>query len=261
LLVDAHAHLDFQEFTPDLEEVVGRAVSERIGIVIASGIDLKSSRAAAALAAKFGSVHAVAGIHPHEAEKAGPHDLQEIEALLALPKVAGVGEIGLDYHYQLAGREAQMALFRKLLALAQAKDLPVVIHSRAAEAEALSEVRNAGIKRALFHCFTGSVETGRAIIAAGYYIGVTGIITFNNPSNAQLIAQLDPQALVTETDAPFLSPVPKRGKRNEPAYITLVLKKLASLFPEMTEQAMEASVERNIRRIFGLEQVPQGNNP
>lgn len=253
MLVDAHAHLDFKEFSPDLDDTVGRAVAERLGIIITSGTDLKSSRAAAALALTYGPVYAVAGIHPHESEKAGPDDLREIENLLSQPKVAGIGEIGLDYHYDLAKKDVQMAVFRTQLALARKKDLPVVIHSRAAEAEALHEVREAGITRALFHCFTGSVETGRAIIAAGYCIGVTGIITFNNPSNAQLVAQLDPEALVTETDAPFLAPVPKRGKRNEPANIGLVLKKLASLFPGMTEEAMEGVVEKNTRRIFAIQ--------
>ncbi|OGS36234.1 MAG: hypothetical protein A2293_13090, partial [Elusimicrobia bacterium RIFOXYB2_FULL_49_7] len=191
-----------------------------------------------------------AGFHPHDADQAKPGYLKELESLLGHPKCVAIGEIGLDFHYDRSPREIQERLFREELDLAKSLDKPVIIHSRLAEEQALEMTLACGLKRALFHCFTGKLDTGRAIQAAGFLIGVTGIVTFNNPSNAELVAGLDPEKLVTETDCPFLAPKPFRGKRCEPAHAALVLQKLAGLFPGWSAERLADNIRRHSDRFI-----------
>ncbi|MFH0920378.1 MAG: TatD family hydrolase [Fibrobacterota bacterium] len=250
--VDAHAHLDFKEFAPDLPAVIDAAEQAGVRHILTCGIDLPSSRAAIEIAERFPIVHAACGIHPHESEKVTDADLSELDALLTHPKAVAVGEIGLDFYYGFSSNEAQRRVFATMLKMALRHSKPVAVHSRAAEEECFRAVQDAGIPRAFFHCFTGSPETGRCIQKAGYCIGATGILTFNNPSNAELIASLDPFMLMTETDAPFLAPKPFRGKRNEPAHISLVFAKLLQLFPTVTETKLRDSILNNYRVTFSL---------
>lgn len=248
--VDIHAHLDFKDFQEDLDQVVRNAETAGVRLILSCGTDLESSARALSIAEEYACVFAAAGIHPHEAGKAAPDYLNAISTLLAHPKVKAVGEIGLDYHYDLSPRDVQEKVFAELLALARGAGKPVMIHSRLAEEKAFEMVSGAGIEKALFHCFTGGLETAKRIQAKGYYIGVTGIATFNNPSNAELVKQLDPDFLITETDCPFLAPKPCRGKRCEPAHIAIILEKLASLFPD---KDMKGITERNAERLLGLQ--------
>jgi TatD DNase family protein len=246
---DIHAHLDFKDFDNDLDQVIRNAETAGVRLILSCGTDLESSARALSIAEKHGCVFAAAGVHPHEAGKAAPDYLDAVSALLAHPRVKAVGEIGLDYHYDFAPRDIQEKVFSELLDLAAKKGKPVMIHSRLAEEKAFEMTAAAGLEKALFHCFTGSLETARRIQARGYYIGVTGIATFNNPSNAELVRQLDPERLITETDCPFLAPKPFRGKRCEPAHIAIILEKLASLFPD---KDMKGITERNAKTLLGL---------
>ena len=250
--VDLHAHLDFKDYEKDLDQVIQSAGTAGVGLILTCGIDDESSQRALSIAGRHASVYAAAGFHPHEASKAGPGYLDGLKKILSRPRVPAVGEIGLDFHYDRSPRETQEKVFEEQLDLAVSLEKPVMIHSRAAEERAFEMARAVGVKKAMFHCFTGNAELGRRIQSAGYFIGVTGIVTFSNPSNARMVSQLDPEMLITETDCPFLAPKPFRGKRCEPSYIPLILNKLAEIFPGRTHQELDARIERNAKELLGL---------
>lgn len=248
---DFHAHLDFSHFSPDLDCVVRHAVDAGVSLIVSAGTDIVSSETALGIAEKYGVVAGAAGIHPHEAGKAPAGYLDALSSLLKREKNIAAGEIGLDFHYHFYERKVQEKVFAEQLDLAGSLGLAVVLHSRGAERETLDLVKSRGIKKALFHCYTGSAETAARVLDAGYFIGVTGIVTFGNPSNAELIRRLPPERLVTETDAPFLSPRPLRGRRNEPANVTHIVKKLCELFPQHTAADFDAFGRRNAGELFG----------
>jgi TatD DNase family protein len=249
---DFHAHLDFSHFSPDLDRVVRRAVVTGVDLIVSAGTDIASSETALGIAEKHAVVAGAAGVHPHEAGKAPAGYLDALSSLLKREKSIAVGEIGLDFHYRFCDRRTQEKVFAEQLDLAGSLGLAVVLHSRGAERETLDLVKSRGIKKALFHCYTGNAETAARILDAGYFIGVTGIVTFDNPSNAELIRGLPPERLATETDAPFLSPKPLRGRRNEPANVTHIVKKLCELFPKYTEADFDTFGRSNARELFGI---------
>ena len=249
---DFHAHLDFSHFSADLDRVIRHAVDAGVNLIVSAGTDIASSEAALGIAGKHAVVAGAAGVHPHEAGKAPAGYLDALSSLFKGKKNIAAGEIGLDFHYHFCDRKTQEKVFAEQLDLAGSLGLAVVLHSRGAEKETLDRVKSHGIKMALFHCYTGNAETAGRILDAGYYIGVTGIVTFDNPSNAELIRGLPPERLVTETDAPFLSPKPVRGRRNEPANVIHIVKKLCELFPRYTEADFDAFGRRNARELFGI---------
>ncbi|OGJ85500.1 MAG: hypothetical protein A2268_03195 [Candidatus Raymondbacteria bacterium RifOxyA12_full_50_37] len=256
--VDSHSHLFYPEFNDDLPIVIERAAAVGIKMIICSGTDLQTSRQSIELACTFPMVHATIGIHPHEASKAKETDLQAIDALCDREKVVAIGEAGLDFHYDSTDRKTQEKVFSTLLSLARRRNLPIVVHSREAESEALQMLRDHGIRNALFHCFTGTAAIARKIIDAGYHIGVTGIITFKGATVlAETICTLPLDRLLPETDCPYLAPIPFRGKRNEPCHIPLIIKKIAQLFPGNTEKDIENLFINNLQQIFPL--VSTGN--
>jgi len=254
--VDCHAHLDFPEFGSELDAIIDRASFAGVRAIITAGTDVRSSEACIRIAEKHPFVYATVGIHPHDASKADEAAFATLESLCHHPKVKAIGEIGLDYHYDKSPREVQKQVFSRLLTIAKTQNLPVVIHGRSADAEALAMVQEAGISKAFFHCFTGPIEVGHAIVRAGYFIGATGIITFNDPSNANLIKQFPIANLLTETDAPFLSPKPFRGKRNEPCHIAVITDKLSQIFG-MAPPLLKIQLMNNAIRFFDLPEVAE----
>lgn len=250
MFADAHTHLDFPDFAPDLDGVIQNARDAGVALMVTTGTSAAGSLRAVGIAENHDGVVAAVGIHPHDAGAALEEDFGAIADLCGRPKTVAVGEIGLDFHYDHSPRDRQREVFRRLLGLAKEKALPVVIHSREAEEEAFKTLLEEGIERAFFHCYTGSVELANKITGQGYYIGVSGIATFKNPGNANLIAALPPDRLLTETDAPFLSPVPFRGKRNEPCRIPVIFDKLCALFPGRTRMELEAILWNNAEQFF-----------
>jgi TatD DNase family protein len=248
--VDAHAHLDFNDFRTDLDAVIANARKGGISLIATAGTDIESSKQALEIAQKHPIVIASAGIHPHEAQKARSGYLDVLSDLCNHEKCVAIGEIGLDYHYSFSEKEVQQRVFHEQLDLARSLDMPVVIHSRAAEKEVFEAVKSANIEKAFFHCYTGNTDTARQILDAGYFIGVTGIVTFKDTANAEMIATLNPEQLITETDAPYLAPVPMRGKRNEPAYINYILKKLSEIFPDYTQADFSRLCLENAKALF-----------
>jgi TatD DNase family protein len=255
-VIDSHCHLDFQDYGDDRPAMMDRARTAGVSamITIGSGRDVGAARAAVALAARHADVYATVGVHPHDVARMSEADWQELAALAVAPRVVGVGETGLDYHYDHSPRDAQQVAFRRFVAMARAAGRPVVSHVRDAHADAvaiLQEERAAEVG-GVIHCFTGDVADARRYIDLGHYLSFSGIITFKNAEPIRQAAAFAPlDRVLVETDAPYLAPIPYRGKRNEPAYIVKTLEVLAAV-RGVPVQALDDATTENTRRLFKL---------
>ena len=255
-VVDSHCHLDGERFGGDLPAVLGRARAAGVTgmICIGSGDSLTSARGSVALANQEADVYATVGIHPHDVAPMTEADWVELEGLARAPRVVGVGETGLDYHYDHSPREAQRLAFRRFVALARAARKPLSSHVRDAHEDAATILRDerAAEVGGVIHCFTGGVADARRYLDLGHHLSFSGILTFKNADairEAAVFAPLD--RLLIETDAPYLAPIPHRGERNEPAFIVRTLEVLAGLRGIAVEEADRATTE-NSRRLFGV---------
>jgi TatD DNase family protein len=252
-MIDSHCHLDFPHFDGDRDEVVVRAVGAGVTAVINPGTDLESSRRAVALTGRYDNVYAAVGVHPHDASTFGLQTLSELRQLTAYPKVVAIGEIGLDYYRDLSPRAQQRAAFESQLTLAADLDLPVIIHQRESGTDVLAALRDwagGGHPGCVLHAFSGDQEMADEAVSLGFYIGVGGPLTFKNARRLpEIISHLPLNCLVVETDAPYLSPHPYRGKRNEPAYMVLVAERLAQL-RSLSLNELSRQVTENTVRLF-----------
>jgi len=245
---DTHAQLTPREFDAERDEVIARAHRSGVRWIINPGVDLEDSRRAVDLAAQHPGVYAAVGFHPHEARKADAEVLASLEELSTRAKVVAIGEIGLDFHYDLSPRETQRDVFRAQLEIAARRDLPVIIHTRESLDETVGMVeefirthpawRQRGADpanrypepRGVFHCFPGTPATAWKLIEMGFRVSLPGIVTFKNAGDAAAVAVgVSTERLMLETDSPYLTPVPHRGTRNEPAYIPLIAARIAEL--------------------------------
>ena len=257
-MIDSHCHIAGAEFAGDLEAVVARARAAGLegALTILAADDDVELRQAAEVQRLWPEVRFSIGVHPHAAGKfaAAPAAAAEaVEAAIAAqPAARAVGEIGLDYHYDFAPRDAQHAVFRAQIELARRRRLPIVIHTREAEDDTfrLLDEERGGDVPVVFHCFTGGPATARRVLDAGYYLSLAGIVTFPRALELKAVAALVPlDRLLMETDSPYLAPVPHRGTRNEPAHVALVAETVAALRGEATERIREATTA-TFRRIF-----------
>lgn len=256
-LVDSHAHLDHDLFAGDVDAVIVRAQAAGVRYIVTIGSDLASSEAAVRLAEKYPCVYATVGIHPHEAVQLDDKAYRRLQELAAHPRVVAIGEIGLDYYYDHSPRPVQRDAFIRQLELARETGLPFVVHSRDADADTLAVLRDWGQDlRGLLHSFAGSDEMLAECLAMGYLVSTGGMVTFKNAGAIRsAMAQVPLDRLLVETDAPYLTPVPLRGRRNEPAYVQYVVAFLAEL--RGVEPAhMAAVTTANACRFFGLPPVP-----
>ena len=252
-IFDTHAHYDDSRFDGDRDAVLAALPEAGVELVLDPGCDLPSSRAAAALAARYGHVYAAAGIHPENCAGFQDADLAALRQLLAQPKVAAIGEIGLDYYWaENPPRDFQQMVFRKQLALAEELDLPVIVHDREAHGDSLSIIREFPAVTGVFHCFSGSPEMAEELLKRGWYLGFDGPITYKNARRAPEVAAITPlERMVVETDAPYLSPVPVRGRRNDSRYLPHVIAKLAE-WKGVTPEEMTRITCENGKRLFRL---------
>jgi TatD DNase family protein len=252
-VIDAHAHLTDERLLPEAAAVAARARAAGVVGIVTIGTTVEDSRAAAALAVELPGVWAAVGIHPHNAEGGTGEALAEIERLAALPEVVAIGETGLDYHYDNAPRERQRDLFRRHLALGARLDLPVVVHCRDADDDCRALLREAGAgTRGVLHCFVGGRPLLEAALEIGWYVSFSGMVTFKNFQNAELLRAVPLDRLLVETDSPYLAPVPHRGKRNEPAFVTHVAARAAELRGEDPAE-LAAATTRNARTLYRME--------
>ncbi len=252
-LIDSHCHLDFPDFADEIEAVVARAQTAGVERMVTISTRVAQGARLAAIAERFDPVYFTIGTHPHHAGEEPETDAGAIRAFAAHPKCVGIGEAGLDYHYNYAPAEIAKKVFRAQIALARELDLPLVIHAREADddvATILAEEMGKGLFNAVLHCFTSSRALAAAGLALGCYISFSGVLTFKNSGDLRALARDVPlDRLLVETDAPFLAPVPHRGRRNEPAFVVETARALAGL--KQVEEAELASATRaNALRLF-----------
>jgi TatD DNase family protein len=255
-LIDSHCHLDSAEFNADRDAVIERAIAAGVEhmLAIGTGDGPPDLEAGLRLAEAHPAFYATVGIHPHDAAKAAVDDFKRLADLLAHPKVLAIGEIGLDYHYDFSPREIQKSAFIQQMEIAASAGKPIVIHTREAWDDTLELVEqhwapNGG---GIMHCFSGGPEEARHALDLGFYLSFGGIVTFPKALAVQEAAKSAPrERILIETDAPYLAPVPKRGKRNEPALIVHTARKLAELRGESYEELCGTTTE-NFRRLLLL---------
>jgi TatD DNase family protein len=232
LYFETHCHLNNRQFDPDRNEVIRRARQAGVRELAEIGYDLPSSRAASDLAEAEEDIYAVVGVHPHDADSWSSEVEAEIRDLAARPRTIAIGEIGLDFYRDLSPREDQHRAFQRQMELAGELDMPVVIHTRDSMPEALAVLEpyaRAGL-RGVLHCWSGTVEEAARAREMGFLLGIGGVVTYKNAGDLpEVVARSPLSTLLLETDCPYLSPVPHRGKRNEPAYVPLVAERVAAL--------------------------------
>lgn len=259
-LIDSHCHIDSNEYDVDRAEVIARAKAAGLERVVVVGLWREGGRVESAKRAievsraSGGFAFPTVCVHPHDAAAVTEAELQEIEALCALPEVVGVGETGLDYHYDHSPRDVQQQVFRRFVRCAKQVGKPLVIHTREAEDDTYRILDEEGVpeRGAVIHCFTADRAAARQYLDRGLYISFSGISTFRTGEEIREAAKLVPiDRMLVETDAPYLAPVPHRGKRNEPAWVAKTVEVLAQVKGVTPEALAEATAE-NTRRFFGL---------
>jgi TatD DNase family protein len=256
MLIDSHAHIQGKEYAGEREAVIARARQAGVEKIIAVGGagDMSSNTEARALADAFPNVYATVGMHPHDAKDVGAEDVAKLKELAAHPKVVAVGETGLDYYYSHSPHDVQRRVFGQFIHMALETDLPIVVHERDAAQETAELLRSegAGKLRGVIHCFTGNYEAACAYLDLGFYLSFTGIITFKNAGPLREVVRKVPlERMLVETDSPYLTPVPHRGKRNEPAYVRWVAEAIAHIKGIEVEEVAETTT-RNVQDLFKI---------
>ena len=254
-LFDTHAHYDADAFDADREAVLSALPESGVTLVVNPGCDLPSSQAAIRLAERFSHVYAAVGIHPEDCAGVGEAEFAALRALCRHPKVVAIGEIGLDYYWpENPPREFQQEVFRRQLRLALELELPVIVHDRDAHGDTLAIVEEFPGLRGVFHCYSGSPEMAAELLKRGWYLGFDGPITYKNARRAPEVAAITPASrILIETDAPYLSPVPNRGKRNDSRNLPYIVEKLAE-WKGLSPAELEQITFENGKRLFGLEE-------
>lgn len=258
MIVDCHAHIEDEAFGEGVAAVMERAREAGVEIVVNPGYDVRSSLIAAGNAAIHRGLYAMAGIHPHDAAGVGDEELEEISKILSMPRVVGVGEIGLDYYRDFSPRDEQVRVFRAQLELAKASGCPVQIHSRDANLETFNILKEYAqdLPAIVMHCYSGSAEMAADLIKLGFFISLGGPVTYRNARKPVEVARDVPlDRLLVETDSPYLPPSPHRGERNEPAFVVEVVRKIADIKGVPMEEIAQAT-SMNAMEVFSIS--PEG---
>jgi TatD DNase family protein len=254
MLIDTHAHLDDARYDADRDAMIARAREAGVQTFVTVGCDLATSDAAVALADRHPFIYATIGVHPHEVKSIGDEWYDELRRLARHPKVVAYGEIGLDYHYNHSPPDVQRTRFREQVGLARELERPIVVHTREAQDDTIAILKEekAGDVGGVFHCFSGDAWLARDALDLGFYLSFSGVITFQNATMLRDIVKTVPlDRILVETDCPYLTPVPHRGTRNEPAYVAFVAQKVAELKGLTPEEAAEQTT-RNAKRLFRI---------
>lgn len=254
MLFDTHVHLNAEQFSEDLDEVIDRARMEGVQYMVVVGFDRPTILKAMELIEEYDFIYASIGWHPVDAIDMRDEDLEWIEELAKHPKVVAIGEMGLDYYWEKSPKDVQQEVFRKQIQLAKKVKLPIVIHNREATADIVTILNeeNAAEVGGIMHCFSGSVEVAKECVEMNFYISLGGPVTFKNAKKPKEVAQEIPlNKLLIETDCPYLAPHPYRGKRNEPSYVKLVAEQIAELKGLSYEEVSQVTTE-NAKILFGI---------
>ena len=251
MIVDTHCHLYFEELNKDLDGVLSRANELGVNTFICVGTNINDSQESLTLAQKYKNIYATAGIHPHDSKDAAEDDLQELRKLLDNEKIVAVGEMGLDYFRNISNSDTQKIVFKDQLKLAEETNKPIVFHNREADEDIINILSDFPNVIGVAHCFSSSYETAIKLIEMGFYISFSGNLTFKNSHIPEVAKKLPLDRLLVETDSPFLSPVPYRGKTNEPGRARYVAEKLAEIFDSDIDQIASVTTA-NAKNLFNL---------
>lgn len=249
---DTHAHYDSGAFNADRFEILGSMPDAKVGLIVNPGCDLESSKTAIGLAERFNFVYAAVGWHPEDMDKLTDKAYAELERLAEHPKCLAIGEIGLDYYWDDTHKAEQKELFKRQIELAIRLNKPVIVHDREAHGDSLEIIRDYSELRGVFHCFSGSVEMAVELLKRGWYLGFDGPITYKNARKAIEVLEFCPlDKIVVETDSPYLTPVPNRGKRNDSRQLEFVVNKVAEIKGINVDEVENITFE-NGKKLFGI---------
>lgn len=256
-MIDTHCHLEMDAFDNDREDVIRRAKDAGIEAIITTGSDLEGNIGGLELSEKYDFIYSSVGIHPHDAKDFTEDIYKQLKEWTSKEKVVAIGETGLDYHFDHSPRSIQQEVFRRHLTLAKDTGLPVAIHSREAKKDTLEILKESGINKGVLHCFSGDMDMAEKAMAMGLYISIAGPVTFKNAAKLREITRTIPDDyLLIETDAPYLTPEPFRGERNEPAYLVHTAKAIAEMRGISLDDLARITT-LNAKRLFGIGELPE----
>lgn len=254
MLFDTHAHLDDDRFDKDRDEVIKQCIEEGLSLILNAGSNMATSVKSIGLAKQYDIIYAAVGVHPHDAATMDDESVEVLRNLAAHKKVKAIGEIGLDYYYDLSPRDVQKQRFVEQIDLARQLKLPIIVHDRDSHSDVMEIFKRTNVKEVggVLHSFSGSVEMARECLKLGLYLSISGPVTFANAKKTvEVVREVPLDMLLIETDSPYLTPVPHRGKRNYPGYVRFVAEKIAEIkgiaFEEVAQKTME-----NGKRLFGI---------
>jgi TatD DNase family protein len=258
MFIDTHAHLFYPNFENDVDEVINRAKNEGIDYIIVPATDIKTAHQTIELCDKYDFIYGAVGVHPHDTKDWNPALLKEIKELSKHKKVIAIGEIGLDYYYDFSPKEKQIEAFKSQIELAIELNLPIIVHNRESDTDMLKIIQEycgSGLK-AQFHCFNASLKDANEYIRMGHFISFTGNITFKKADELRdILSKISLEHIMLETDSPFMTPVPHRGKRNEPSYVKLIAEKIAEVH-NLSSEDIARFTSYNVFKMFGIGSKP-----
>ena len=248
--IDTHCHIYYDKYQDDINDVINKANDNNIKYMICVGVDLESSEKSITLSNQYESIFATVGYHPHEAKLTVDNYLDKMAKLLKHPKVVAVGEIGLDYYYEHSNKKTQIKVFREQLELAKDLDMPVVIHNRESDEDLYDNIKESKINKGVIHCYSSDIQYANKLFDLGLLVSFTGIVTFSK-SLQKVVKEIPIEKMMIETDSPYLTPIPFRGKRNEPHMVSLIAEKIAEIKNMPIEKVAEITTE-TARNFFGI---------
>ena len=249
-LIDTHCHIYYDKYSNDLDDVISRANKKNINHIVCVGVDLESSKKSLALSEKYDSVFATTGYHPHEAKLAPKDYLDRMKDLLEKPKVIAVGEIGLDYYYEHSDKKVQIKVFREQLELAKELNMPTIIHNRESDDDLYQNIKESNINKGVIHCYSSDVKYANKLFELGLIVSFTGIVTFSKTLQ-EVVKEIPIDKIMLETDSPYLTPIPFRGKRNEPYMVNYVAEKIADIKGISVKEVAEITT-KTAKGFFGI---------
>ncbi|MCJ7497063.1 MAG: TatD family hydrolase [candidate division Zixibacteria bacterium] len=253
-MIDTHAHLDFPQYDKDRDKVIEEAFASGLKAIINIGVDLESSQKSIKLAEKYKNIYATVGFHPHDASKLSKEAFIELEKLASHPRVVAIGEIGLDFYRNLSPEDVQIKAFKEQIELAKKLNLPIVVHIRNAYEKALEILREKATgMQGVLHCFSGDENEAKEALEMGFYLSFNGTLTYRNSRSAEIVKKIPLSSILVETDCPYLTPEPLRGKRNEPKLVRLVTEKIVKLSSSHSFKETDEIFTQNAKKLFNLD--------
>ena len=253
MLIDTHAHIDMEDFEADFEQMLQRAAENGVEKIIIPAVEPSTFERVIKTAEKSENLYAATGVHPEDAKNFTQESLEKMEEMIKHPKVVAVGEIGLDYYWDRSYNDIQKEVFALQIEFAKKHNKPVIVHDREAHGDSLAIVKEYPALRGVFHCYSGSVEMARELLALGWYLGFDGPVTYKNARKTVEVAEMVPlNRILIETDSPYMSPVPLRGKRNDSRNVFYIAEKLAQIKGMTTEELARLTME-NGKSLFGIQ--------